>query len=287
MKLRADTFLAQGYSHYICEDYILHGVRPEGPFVVLADGCSSAKNTDVGARLICYAAARYLQDVRDLPPSVHRNDMVRKIMSRAMMSAEIVGIDMSCLHATLLIMHTNGDNLYVNGWGDGHMIVTSVDGTSKHFSVSFPREMPWYPLYHVTPALNSHYMDITADDKVLLSPDLRNKMMDSFEDEYCQEGLREYVSLQPRTTPITYPFGVASVTIASDGLGSFLNVDDKPAGPMDPKGIAAELLAFKSTNGDFLKRRAGKTIKRYKTNSGDRYDHYDDLSIGTIVVEPD
>ena len=280
MKFRSDIFLAQGYSHYVCEDYILYGNRPEGPYVILADGCSSAPNTDIGARLICLAAQKYMQALHG---KLNRKDMVQKVMNRALLSCESLGIESSCLHATLLVMHVEDNLVHVNGWGDGHAIITWQDGTSRDYSVSFQNEMPWYPLYHVTPHLMARYALLTDGKNPILSPDLLIHIKTGLDGEYYR-----YETVDGLCLCFAEMEAVRSISIASDGLGSFLNVDAKADGPMDPKGIAKELLAFKNTNGEFLKRRAGKTIKRYKMNTeGDRYDHYDDLSIGTILVEPD
>lgn len=54
-----DSFLRTATIKEICQDYILSGTDPF-PYVIISDGCSSSKKSDVGARLLCYIARKYI-----------------------------------------------------------------------------------------------------------------------------------------------------------------------------------------------------------------------------------
>jgi hypothetical protein len=57
--IQTDIFRRIGATHAVCEDYIIEGNKPF-PFIILADGCSTAKNTDMGARILCHLAKQYV-----------------------------------------------------------------------------------------------------------------------------------------------------------------------------------------------------------------------------------
>ena len=59
MKLALDSHYTIGKLHLCCEDYGCHGRTPL-PHVILADGCSAAPDSDVGARLLVLNARRLL-----------------------------------------------------------------------------------------------------------------------------------------------------------------------------------------------------------------------------------
>jgi len=277
MKLRADSFLVKGYSHAICEDYILHGNYSRGPYVILSDGCSSVPNTDVGARIICYAAQKYLHEAGKELIMPSRHDMVSKIMNRALISCEMLGIDKECLHATLLMMWGDGCGIQVHGWGDGACVIQYDDGTFEYLEVAFPNEMPKYPLYHVMPELERAYKQAAGESPTILSFDLKKKH--GVLDGYFDNGLREHIVLDKVST-------IKSISIMSDGITSFKDQVDLTKDVEDPKARAMELLQFKNTTGLFLQRRVNKMLKRWRRHD-DPLDHYDDLSIGTIIMEGD
>jgi hypothetical protein len=70
MKLALDSHYTIGKLHLCCEDYGCHGRTPL-PHVILADGCSAAPDSDVGARLLVLNARRLLPQFmrRDLDTS--------------------------------------------------------------------------------------------------------------------------------------------------------------------------------------------------------------------------
>ena len=67
---------------------------------------------------------------------------------------------------------------------------------------------------------------------------------------------------------------------SSDGLASFT----KGTEPEQTLEIAKEFLAYKSTKGEFLKRRLKRATKLYEA---DGINHNDDLSVGAFLYEED
>ena len=63
--MKIDSFLKIGHSHEQCQDYILTGTDP-CPYIILADGCSGAEDSDIGARLLCHTALKYLKKAKGI-----------------------------------------------------------------------------------------------------------------------------------------------------------------------------------------------------------------------------
>ena len=74
MTIHIDHLLKKGKTHKICEDYIISGYNP-APYIILSDGCSSSKNTDVGARVLCHVAKQYLENSKDSIISINKDSM--------------------------------------------------------------------------------------------------------------------------------------------------------------------------------------------------------------------
>ena len=57
--LQIDSYFTNGKVNKVCQDYVIHGETPV-PYVILCDGCSSSKFTDVGARILAHSAKEAL-----------------------------------------------------------------------------------------------------------------------------------------------------------------------------------------------------------------------------------
>ena len=56
--MAADVFYAIGSTHHVCQDFAV----ANGDFVILSDGCSSAKDSDWGARLLVKACHNVIKE---------------------------------------------------------------------------------------------------------------------------------------------------------------------------------------------------------------------------------
>lgn len=69
------------------------------------------------------------------------------------------------------------------------------------------------------------------------------------------------------------------LALTSDGISSFLSVEDNRKIPV--KDILEQLVAYKTTKGDFVKRRTRRMVKNYEKEG---IYPTDDLSIATLLI---
>ncbi|MCK5606305.1 protein phosphatase 2C domain-containing protein [Candidatus Pacearchaeota archaeon] len=270
INVNSDTFIEIGSQHKVCEDYILSGDN----YIILADGCSSSKNSEMGARILCYMAQQFLKyrhlKLGDEDDFAHR--MGLWVIHNAEMTARHLGIKRSCLDATLVVGIRSVDNIYVFMYGDGYIITQDKFGNIRIRWVEYTKNMPFYLRYMIDEdgLLSYHDEKIT---KTRLIDYENTAHVDRIEVAYDQIGIHAF-SLD------TYK----SVSICSDGVGSFLDPDAEPNSNkiIEVRNLIPEMLGFKTTAGTFLQRRMNKFSKTMKRKG---IEHFDDLSMGTFLME--
>ena len=67
--ISADSYYTNGGLNKGCQDYALHdsGFFP-APYIIVCDGCSSSRFTDVGARLLAHASKKVLHSLINEDP---------------------------------------------------------------------------------------------------------------------------------------------------------------------------------------------------------------------------
>ena len=280
MKFNADSVFFQGYSHRICEDYALTGVVQKGhaagtPYVVLSDGCSSSPNTDVGARIMCYVARKILNDLAGVENigSLGWEPIGWRVATEAMNCATMMGADTSCLDATLLMAFPFQKGICVIMYGDGCLYARRKDSQRmEYMDISYANNCPFYPIYFLEQRRKQQHAKIVGE--------LGLTITGSFTPSMGREDGKGKVC--PPHYPLIWHFDADAydlVAISSDGMTSFLKMEDHA--PLHHLQMGLDLLGFKGTNGDFLKRRLSKRLKQLKVEC----DHYDDLSMGAILIE--
>jgi hypothetical protein len=265
--MQIDTFLTMGKGHKICEDYILSGTNPL-PYIILADGCSSSKATDMGARLLCFLAQQYIRFRVPFNKYFQPNhdDMGLWIIHNAELVGKQLGLPKNALDATLVIAYKkfDSDQVRVHLYGDGCVVHSGPEYLSIK-EIQYSKNAPYYLSYKI---------DIERDN-------LYAKM-------HQKKIIKDYIPIITKQ-----PFGYIiqscwdyditkkknCLLIASDGLTSFIKnrIDLIPI-----TDYANELFNFQTTKGEFLKRRINWLLKDLAKNN--TY-NYDDLSIGAFLLE--
>ena len=275
-----DSFMTIGNSHEVCEDYIYHSFQAD-PYMILADGCSSSKNTDVGARVLVHAARNILNRfIHRTGIPIEADVLGDMIAHEAEETIKKLGLNNSALDATLIIAYRLKDKIIINVFGDGNVILKKKDGTTKIYNYQYAKNMPYYLSYYVDAARQHQYckemFDVDEGGKCLVT--VRHLLYEDPEklDEVIVT-TEDFVKIPTYILPIE---NYEMIGIASDGIESFFSPHDNSLrrGCIE---VLEELTAFKGTVGEFLKRRCKRAIKNYKK---DGIEHYDDVSIGVMLL---
>lgn len=264
--MNTDTFIEIGKQHKICEDYIISGVKPV-PFIILSDGCSSSKNTEMGARILCYLAKQYLDYRKNELNDLDYKKMGNWIIHNAEMSARQLGLDTTSLDATLIVSFLIDDMIKIYIYGDGCVVLQeSSDIVIKTFE--FSDNAPYYLSYLIDDYRFGLYRERNPHKKLISKYSITGEH--NISDEYAYD---EPVVIQ---VPATYN----SILITSDGLESFITEDPANQRVLNAFEVIHGFLAFKNIKGEFLKRR----LKRHMSDLQKLgIGHYDDLSIGAYI----
>src|SRR5262245_31136526 len=145
--MNADCAFIIGSTHSICQDYAVavpefnsNGVEV-GPYVALSDGCSSSPDTDVGARLLTCATRQIFNG------AVEVTELHKESAQLALRWAELLGLPIQSVDATLLTVHLDRDDLIIGCSGDGVVVLETREGRLDVYAISSPSGYPFYPCY--------------------------------------------------------------------------------------------------------------------------------------------
>ena len=259
--MQIDTFLEIGSQHKVCEDYIVAGNDPV-PYIILSDGCSTANNSEMGARILCHLAKQFLKYNQDDIHSIDYWKLGQWVIHNAEQTARQLGLSISCLTATLTVAYFIDGHVRVMMYGDGSF--AKVFGEQYDMlSVEYSGNAPYYLVY----LIDSFRHDIYDQNKPV------KKIITTYSDG--SEGVEEFAYDHPLDLTFSMNY-MTSFLIASDGVDSFLDgMKAMKAFPM-----IKQFVAFKNTKGEFLKRRLNKMMKVLAKSN---MNHYDDLSVGVFL----
>lgn len=243
-----------------CEDSIFQNRGDEGNIICLSDGCGSGEQPELGAALLAKLGSTWL--------SQHHFDSVFKFYLTSLYDS--LGItNYNDMLATLNHLHIVDNKATVTIVGDGCWFYQTKSGTLHLHSIEFIGNAPHFIQYEMTN---------TDTD----SMGFGLSYIDSFEEPRILPQQREWLD-QATSKRFTFEYNVDDlqlIGIASDGLTSFINMDNTEA-PLTAKQILERILNIKHPYGDFMKRACKKTIQELWEEG---LYHYDDLSIGVALL---
>jgi serine/threonine protein phosphatase PrpC len=263
--MNSNSYFEIGSSHIICQDYALSGNFKDMHYGIVSDGCSSAEHSEIGAQILCHVAQYNLRLHYDLflenvTQTTLRSLLGNNILQRANELRKIYPIGRDALQATLLIALVIQDKMWLFGWGDGYFILNSKNSliTCK---IDYPQNNA--PFYLCTD--RDAYVNKFGEASIVRVTEIHENT------QHCVE--------LPFDTSFFLSSVVSSgdmVTIATDGLGQYLDHDRNPVLNMVPF-----ILDYPSTNGAFVERTMN-FLKRDLVKKG--WMHTDDISVATVVV---
>ncbi len=260
MEISVDSHYVIGHRHLVNQDYALGECAPL-PWLVVADGCSSVADSDVGARLLALAARHYLRLAlaSATPPAVAA--LARQVSRQARRSAQALGLAPSALQATLLVAFVHAEQVTVFLLGDGAVMAVSGDGSLELVEVGYSHNAPYYPVYYTDPAGARRY-------------------------RRCSQGAEKWLRQGGRTTteaviaPTVLHWPVAQLRalwLASDGLSSLHHATDPQ--PLALAEVATTLTSGLVGEGAFVKRRLRRALKHWERAG---VVHDDDIGIAAM-----
>jgi|WetSurSiteA1Bulk_404760.scaffolds.fasta_scaffold01237_2 hypothetical protein len=269
--VKIDDFLKTGKNHRVCEDYILSGNKPF-PYIILSDGCSSSKNTEMGSKLLCYEARQLITTRTEDEIKIDKCvDTGSWVIHNAEVIARLLGLEKTSLDATLITAYKIGKAICISMYGDGIVLTQGKDDIITIFDINFSSNAPYYLSYTIDPKRDQEYYKMKNIQTITGTIIRPNGHFTISEDQRAYDH-RE-----------TYSFLCSSykaIMISSDGLKSFIKTT--LAQQIILPDVVKELFSFKTTTGEFLKRRLGRMIQDYEK---DNIFHYDDLSVGCFILE--
>ena len=263
--IHCDSFLTIGSQHKICEDYILSGNEPF-PYIVLSDGCSSSLNTDTGARILCQIAKRFLMKEWNYLDRINHHDMGMWILHNAEAVVKFLGMNLTCLDATLIVAYEVNDMIKVHMYGDGVVISQHPDGQLQLESISFEGNAPFYLSYR----MHSDRLEVYESES-------HNQLYTTIKENGGGITTSGYYSNEIELS--FTPSEENLIFVCSDGIESFTQRHNLLS-KVEVLELAKRFAAFKNTKGEFLKRRMNKELKLLDREG---YTHFDDLSIGAFL----
>lgn len=282
--MSCDSFYGIGNKHQVCQDYALHGNLGNMEYVIVADGCSSAEYSEIGAQILCHAAryqialcyqtGQFIECSLDTLSSVLGNSILKRIQEVRMSYP----ISQKALEATLFIAVHAPPKTFVFGWGDGVIIerYRDRDGMESQVicDIDFSGNAPFYLVY----------------DQENYKKNLQEKGYDEpltyFSYHYKNLSEKEgFASAKKERFSDGKPYqwlgrgNLFSITICSDGVKSFLDINKEPIELMT---IIPEIVDYKSIDGEFVKKRMFFLKRKVQKNN---WSHSDDISCGTIFID--
>jgi len=272
--MNADGAFAIGRAHDVCQDYVVAGHYSGTAYAILADGCSSSPDTDVGARLLVKSAARFIR-THDISSGENCARYHAEAVGHAIVQAELLHVDSRCVDATLVTLTAGKDRFFVSCYGDGVFALKKRSGAIEVHIVSFSENAPDYPSYLADARRRSLVYAQSTNEKSVISLSI------SPTGEVLDRSVRRCVSgaeiIEGRAVELE------SIAIASDGVQSFAKTVVSETSRVDERlaleQVLPELLAFKSRAGAFVQRRMNR-FRRDCVQRGWRHD--DDLAIAAI-----
>lgn len=265
-----DCYFSIARQHLVCEDYAIVGTQPT-PYIILCDGCSSSAQTDIGARLIALSAKKaFTNHFTAFPDRFPDYDELGcAVINTARQAAALLELENSCLDATLLAAVVCGEMFGVYVYGDGYVVTVNNAGELAYRKYAYNQNMPYYLTYWADESRRAQYEAQNNGGNNALTIT-----------EYAHEHEQTHAMNCGDSVFWTIPINsYALLALTSDGAASFLLPDSNQK--VSVKEIFEQLVGYKTTKGDFVKRRTRRMLKEFEQQG---IYPTDDVSVATILL---
>jgi hypothetical protein len=265
--INVDNYHAKGRQHLICQDYSMSSMYPI-PHVIVADGCSSSPNSDVGAMILARSAHQIIHEMYDsgnIP--LNDEDFGQLTIAHAETVRKTLGMNKDCLDASLLVTFYYKKMYHIFAYGDG-IISVGYCHQLEVYEIKFASEAPYYLSYLVDPPRREKYIQFAQS----IGKDSVKKIYTV--NNFVRTSYNKSLSFQ---YPDDYE-GIESILISSDGVHTLKN-------KQTDEGVLLEdalrsFTDFRTLKGSVMKRTAKRVLKDYLKMG---VSPTDDVSFGVIL----
>jgi hypothetical protein len=282
--MHSDSAMLTGSEHYRVaecgEDYALHGEDVGRAWGVVADGCSDAGRSDVGARLWALAVdAAIRRSDRQMMEAILEGGSVAQAMSR-ITPALPPGVEQADMPATVCCVVADERRAAGMLCGDGALLAIYANGSVEMVSHNFTRNMPFYPWYLSSEAFMESL--IRRSNEMGQSMEIIRQVWDSNGYTVEEGSIVVPIDGDLRFMGASYTFPLRD-DAGGMKLKALLAVTDgifsRPDRNVAAEDTIRELCGFRSWSGSFIRRRLGALgAKWMKESTAAR----DDLSAAGI-----
>lgn len=279
MRYSLDNMFTIGWGHKVCQDYsciqLISLCNKLAPVILVSDGCSSSRDTDIGARLIARSAlvnaGLVLQATGNDRAVWGRYGQAIAVTLHTV--AATLALPEEATDATLMYGIGNGKSFRIGFYGDGFAIIRNRAGETRVIEVRYESNAPRYLSYWLDKRRAARYAK-EFPGQVVIRTFANTGAGFVFLNETRQD-VCEPIAM-------TYPENELSlVMLATDGLGSFTKAGVEPVPLLD---ILPEVIGFKGMAGEFLQRRITR-MKSTLEKAGIR--HFDDIGLAACHLRPE
>ena len=283
LKINVDSHFVIGKKHLNqntpCQDHSLCGMIGEIAYVVISDGCSSGRHTDIGARIITCALSQSIKknlsdfngDIMLLPDVIHAD-----IVNQAQLIADTMGLENQDLLATCVYAIITPDGGFIHILGDGSAIIKSRNNELIITTAEWQRNTPYYPAENRKSLfIREHSQPEDGSKSMCVTQSFVSDNGSFSEIKYIsiQESVKGYVIYLPENQLKI----ITDVIVCSDGVESFKQDKDI----VNSIDIIPSLVSFKNYAGDFMKRRLSRGLLEYSKQG---MIHDDDIAMAAIHI---
>ncbi len=284
--MNTDCAFYIGTTHEVCQDYALAGEK----HIVVSDGCSGSKYSDIGSRILSIIAMNKM-------PKVHgnlSNFNPQECVWSALPLVKMIDMSQECLDATLLgaTFYPGMDELFAMCHGDGTIAIRTQEEETIILDCAYTDSYPFYmnylcdiPSRFINWKDNYNNREITqtvigADGNIVSS-----SVIDASCRLFSNLGMIELTDYSFSLAVCDAKNLIKYVAIMSDGVHSFYETVETETNRYNQSvpylDVLKELLSFKNFNKAFVQRRMNKFRKDcVKKNWGNA----DDLSLAVIYT---
>jgi len=276
-----------GTTHEICQDYAL----ANNDTIVVSDGCSGSKNSDIGSRILSITAMNKIAEIDSL-----KEFEEKECILLARPSVKMLNIPNECLDATLLSAKVNKDFFEIMCYGDGVIVIKMQAGYSIVVDCAYSDSYPFYMNYLCSQNKRYEYwlQDHNKREITLtyLFPngEVKEIIKETDKDFGFKTLLASGITMDADGNKVLVripnkEYVVKHISILSDGVHSFYETvrteTSKYNKSISYLDVLKDLLAFKNYNQAFVQRRMNKFRKDcVKKNWGNA----DDISLASIYM---